>query len=546
MHRFRWAVCQLDILKRLKPDVSTIRAALSNLPKTLDETYERIFLSILEEEWLCVQHVFHWMIYHNELFGTNIPLSTLLQAIKESTGNRLPHYADQFDDFEGLRERCDCLIIIDQETVGYKTTYERSTVSFAHYTVKEYLKSSRIIHRKVGFFALWPERIHKEFAQIALHQALAFQPGELPSHGECNEVEHIQTHLDGNFKLYCMLSSMLQLTIWSEAISSDVTSIELSGMLINPQRPAYSDFAEWINIVWDKEITLHNTDHIGLYPQFHYWTIEWMHISDPKVAVFLNFLLASGWSGTTSLALAFAKEYSVLSLLLQRIEMEKLNVNPFNLELESHKYKGSIPEIVVSWSGQQPHVFQCILDLISAYGVRHFDLSTLLLLYITGHLHQHLVGWPCFLKKLLSFGASANGPEGAFVTPLQIAVSCWDLHGVEILIEAGADIDGIGGNGFKFEEESVLEQFNDLHGKSPLHIVQYCECSYTISTRMLDETAREEIETLLIECGAVAFPTCDSESGFDDVPDGGEDNECGSEKDLGNKAHSEEMASILS
>src|SRR6202012_6250483 len=103
MRRFRWAICQLDILKRLRADVSTIRAALSNLPKTLDETYERIFLGIPEDDWLSVQHVFHWMVYHNDLFETSIPLSTLLQATQQSTSDLHSHDVVQIHDFESLR-----------------------------------------------------------------------------------------------------------------------------------------------------------------------------------------------------------------------------------------------------------------------------------------------------------------------------------------------------------------------------------------------------------------------------------------------------------
>src|ERR1700761_4720139 len=46
--RFRWAVCQINILKRLNHE-SAIRNALQKLPETLDETYERILMSIPTE-----------------------------------------------------------------------------------------------------------------------------------------------------------------------------------------------------------------------------------------------------------------------------------------------------------------------------------------------------------------------------------------------------------------------------------------------------------------------------------------------------------------
>ena len=55
---FRWAVCQLDILRRLNR-MGKIRTALQSLPETLDETYERIFSSIHPEKeiWFAMRFV---------------------------------------------------------------------------------------------------------------------------------------------------------------------------------------------------------------------------------------------------------------------------------------------------------------------------------------------------------------------------------------------------------------------------------------------------------------------------------------------------------
>jgi len=45
--RFQWVICQLDMLRRCM-SVSAIRKAMSALPKSLDETYDRILLGIDE------------------------------------------------------------------------------------------------------------------------------------------------------------------------------------------------------------------------------------------------------------------------------------------------------------------------------------------------------------------------------------------------------------------------------------------------------------------------------------------------------------------
>jgi hypothetical protein len=47
MNRFQWVICQLDMLRRCM-SVNAIRKQMSALPKSLDETYDRILLSIDE------------------------------------------------------------------------------------------------------------------------------------------------------------------------------------------------------------------------------------------------------------------------------------------------------------------------------------------------------------------------------------------------------------------------------------------------------------------------------------------------------------------
>lgn len=498
--RFRWAVCQLDILKRLRPDVSTIRAALSNLPKTLDETYERIFLTIPEDDWLSVQHVFHWLIYHNDLFGTNIPLSTLLQAVQQSTVDLLSQDADQLHDFEGLRERCGCLIEVGQEEKrtgnDRKLVHQRSTVSFAHYTVKEYLQSPRISQKKVGFFALAQERIHNQFTGIAMRQALAILPDKWAEYELENE-EIIHGLLDADFKLYCGVSSVLQLNVWPEAISSNSTLMELSEAIVNPKI-----LAPLGDALFMADIHGYIATNCGFFEDVQFWSVDGKQEVDTDSAAFLAFLLTSGFSSSHYLALAFAKKHSVLTILTQQLHITKSVCYVFDYdEIDSYNFVGSIPEMVAQWASRQPDTFTLILDLISELGVTHFDLSTLLLLYIGCHLYEHC-NQSCSLQRLLRLGASANGPERAFVTPLQIAVACWDLQGVEILLNAGAEPNALGKNGSRWAPDSLMERFNSLHGVSSLHIIKHFHCKYRGELKDelgLDETTRWNIETRLLE-----------------------------------------------
>ncbi|KAF2260240.1 hypothetical protein CC78DRAFT_523537 [Lojkania enalia] len=520
---FRWAVCQLDILKRLRPDVSVIRIALSNLPKTLDETYERIFLAIPKDDWLSVQHVFHWLVYHNALFGEKIPLSTLLQAVQQSTVGLLSPDADELHDFEGLRERCSCLIVVEQEDLrGLDGTvyYKRSTVSFAHYTVKEYLQSPRISGKTVGFFALEQEKIQEQFAEIALRQALAIQPYTLAGYDGYEDQRATHRLLDTDFKLYCGVSSALQLNIWSEAMSSDPILLELSEALVNPHRPAHQDIVVLLSMA---DYAIDFTQNSDLYPEFQFWYITWWRDLDSNPAVFLSFLITSGFSNTPCLAIAFARKHSMLPVLTQQLHITKEVWHLFDKDnTDSYEFLGTIPEMVAQWASKQPETFDLILDLVSEQGVIHFDLSILLLLYIGCHNHS-ICKKSCPLERLLHLGASANGPNGAFVTPLQIAVVCWDFHGLEILLNAGADPNILGEEGSAWALGTRMERFNHLHGSSLVHIVRHFECNYEGDLKDelgLDETVRKMVEALLLESGAVEIELDDPGQGSDAVSDG--------------------------
>ncbi|TDZ15931.1 Vegetative incompatibility protein HET-E-1 [Colletotrichum orbiculare MAFF 240422] len=60
---FRWVVCQVDMLKRVRGNGDAIREELRRLPKTLDETYTRIFDQIPKEDAMFVDVALGWMYF---------------------------------------------------------------------------------------------------------------------------------------------------------------------------------------------------------------------------------------------------------------------------------------------------------------------------------------------------------------------------------------------------------------------------------------------------------------------------------------------------
>ncbi|PMD45946.1 hypothetical protein L207DRAFT_382923, partial [Hyaloscypha variabilis F] len=139
---FRWVVCQLDILRRLN-NQSKIREALTSLPRTMDETYERTFSYIGEEEKEFVRHALHWVCFHDFLWKGKIPLpaNVLIDAyiaFDDSSHRGLARSEEHLYDLDSLKDSCGCLVSfnIDQ-------TAEAHLASVAHYTVREFLESDR-------------------------------------------------------------------------------------------------------------------------------------------------------------------------------------------------------------------------------------------------------------------------------------------------------------------------------------------------------------------------------------------------------------------
>ncbi|KAK3315570.1 hypothetical protein B0H66DRAFT_606443 [Apodospora peruviana] len=60
---FRCAVCQLDVLRRIRHE-RDITAAIADLPPSLDETYLRIFAAVAHEDRPFLRHVLRWIVSH--------------------------------------------------------------------------------------------------------------------------------------------------------------------------------------------------------------------------------------------------------------------------------------------------------------------------------------------------------------------------------------------------------------------------------------------------------------------------------------------------
>src|SRR5712671_2109322 len=135
LRRFRWIVCQLDMLRRCFP--VDLREALRELPITLDETYERILSSIDKEKREYAHRLFNCIAVSVRPLRVE-ELAEVL-AMRFNTG-MVPDYAAGRRlevPQEAVLSACSSLITI---------TYADGSpiVQFSHFTVKEFLTSNRL------------------------------------------------------------------------------------------------------------------------------------------------------------------------------------------------------------------------------------------------------------------------------------------------------------------------------------------------------------------------------------------------------------------
>ena len=138
--RFRWVACQLEVLAKCS-NLSELRKDLHSLPSTLEETYERILLSIPEERRNDVVELLQWLAF-------SVRPLTLLEMTEVFAIDRDKH---RFDPDRRPRKphailnNCSSLVKVTY-TDGYNTVSvrESGTLSLAHLSVKEYLISERI------------------------------------------------------------------------------------------------------------------------------------------------------------------------------------------------------------------------------------------------------------------------------------------------------------------------------------------------------------------------------------------------------------------
>ena len=177
---FRWTECQLDCLgKCLKLD--SLRKTLHALPKTLEDTYDRILCNIDEEYQEDALKVLQWLCFSARPMNLHEMVEVL--AIDLDDG---PSFKPEqgLPDPRSVLTICSTLVTVTTEKLESdllqhgefgERVYEVERISLAHYSVKNYLTSTRARPTPLDRFRISPDASHTSIAMGCLTYLLCFQ-----------------------------------------------------------------------------------------------------------------------------------------------------------------------------------------------------------------------------------------------------------------------------------------------------------------------------------------------------------------------------------
>lgn len=167
-------VCQFDALQKCL-SLSALRKTLGSLPKTLDETYERILLSIPDEYSDYAIRILHWLTHSLR------PLS--LDELSEIVAINIqgePWFDPDavFPEQGDLLAVCSNLVTLESPRRGPKRKAVSPVVRLAHFSVQEYLISERLKDSPAGKYAVTYLGANETIATICVVYLLQFNECE--------------------------------------------------------------------------------------------------------------------------------------------------------------------------------------------------------------------------------------------------------------------------------------------------------------------------------------------------------------------------------
>ncbi|KAN0129377.1 hypothetical protein V8E53_012861 [Lactarius tabidus] len=175
---FRWVFCQLDALQHCFPP--NLRQYLDELPETLDETYERILKGINKAQKDNAHRLLQCLTVAIRPLLVEELAELLAFDFQTTTSGGIPTLKEDWrwdDEEEAVLSTCSSLISIIPRD-------DSRIVQFSHFSVKEFLTSSRLTRSPLGELSRF--HIDLEPAHTIMARACLATLLRLDEHGDSN------------------------------------------------------------------------------------------------------------------------------------------------------------------------------------------------------------------------------------------------------------------------------------------------------------------------------------------------------------------------
>ena len=498
-HRFRWVFCQLEVLRRTLP--AHIRHTLDDVPKTLDETYERALLELDEDMRQDAQRLFQCLSVSIRPLRVE-ELADIL-AIRFDEGE-LPRFNPDWR----LGDAEEAVLTVCSNLVTVVDVHGSQVVQFSHFSVKEFLTSDRLATSRgdLSGYYIVPHSAHTILAQASLSVLLqlddridkdSIQKFPLSEYAAEHWVDH------GQFE---------------NASSSIQVAME---QLFNPEKPYFSSWI-WIYDIddpWRGSMPTIHPERPQAVPLYYAVLCGFRGLIEHLIVTYPSDIDTRGGFHINPLSASVIKRDVDTALSLLRR----------GADVNAHGRSGESPLHQASQRGQA-EIVQILLEHNADTNIQ--DLKGYTPLHLTSQ-----IGHVKIAELLIQKGADVCLPKHDEWTPLHSASHSGHVKMAELLIQKGADghspmNDGINSlhvashSGHIKIAELLIQKGADVcspmdDGWTPLHSASHSGhikiaellikkgadvCSPmnddTTPLHLASQKGHSKMEELLIQCGA--------------------------------------------
>lgn len=484
--------CQLDALRScLSP--SALQKTLRSLPRTLDETYERILCGIDEE----VRSIAFTALQFLTVSSRPVNLAELSEMVAIKPEVSIFLEIDRLFDPTDLLSVCSSLVTISGA----------SWVQFSHYSVREFLTLERICKGPARYFAIQEAEAHLAIAQRCLTYLLSFDQSVIPG----NPQSRLSSSLSSSGGALVMEYPLLKYAAIEWHSHARILPLEhqarIKPMVLQLLDPEKAAFRHWLYIYRRREKESRHGS-----PLYYAAELGLCGIVRALLDAGADVNVVGGMYGTALSGATFEGHYDVVCTLLEHGADVNLRGGLFDTALQtaSSNRRADIFDLLLNHGADinsQGGYYGCAIQAAAA---RAWPEAALMLIRsgadvnITGgqfgtclqaasrYGHRDLV------MELLAKGAEPNATSGYYHTALQAAARGGHTEIIQILLEHGADVHiegGFCGNAlnaaYSLNSHAAIEMLED-------HIAM----SNAGRSPACDDTYHGQLPKILFECAS--------------------------------------------